>query len=73
MTTTTLPRATVRFATREDVPVIVSLIREAAEHEGRAQLVLHVADGDEARAAGAQFRVGRIGHRRTVEEIPATR
>jgi len=38
MTTTTLPRATVRFATREDVPVIVSLIREAAEHEGRARL-----------------------------------
>jgi len=29
----TAPRATVRFATREDVPVIVSLIRELAVYE----------------------------------------
>ena len=36
--TSTLPRATVRFATREDIPVIVSLIREAADHEGHAHL-----------------------------------
>ncbi len=38
MTPTTLPRATVRFATRDDVPAIVSLIREAADHEGHAHL-----------------------------------
>jgi GNAT superfamily N-acetyltransferase len=38
MNTPTLPRIAVRFATREDVPVIVSLIREAAEHEGHAHL-----------------------------------
>jgi GNAT superfamily N-acetyltransferase len=30
---TAMPRANVRFATREDVPVIVSLIRELAEYE----------------------------------------
>jgi hypothetical protein len=33
MTPATAPRATVRFATREDVPVIVSLIRELAVYE----------------------------------------
>src|SRR5246127_3189190 len=38
MNTPTLPRIAVRFATREDVPVIVSLIREGAEHEGHAHL-----------------------------------
>ena len=38
MNTPTLPLARIRFATREDVPVIVALIREAAEFEGHAQL-----------------------------------
>src|SRR3954469_21901215 len=38
MNMTTTPRTRVRFATREDVPVIVALIREAAEHEGHAHL-----------------------------------
>ena len=54
MTTTTLPRATVRFATREDVPVIVSLIREAAEHEGRAQLAVATPERLEAELFGDQ-------------------
>jgi len=38
MTLPTAPRLAVRFATRADAPVIVSLIREAAEHEGHAHL-----------------------------------
>ena len=38
MNMTTTPRTHVRFATRDDVPVIVSLIREAADHEGHAHL-----------------------------------
>ena len=38
MTLQTSPRLTVRFAAREDVPDIVSLIREAADHEGHAHL-----------------------------------
>jgi len=38
MNTTTPPLARIRFATREDVPVIVALIREAADFEGHAHL-----------------------------------
>ena len=38
MNTTPQPHARIRFATREDVPVIVALIREAAEFEGHAHL-----------------------------------
>ncbi len=38
MNTTTQPLSRIRFATREDVPAIVALIREAADFEGHAHL-----------------------------------
>ena len=38
MNTTPQPLPRIRFATREDVPVIVALIREAADFEGHAHL-----------------------------------
>src|SRR5438270_828129 len=53
MNTTTAPRATLRFATREDVPVIVALIREAAQHEGHAQLATATPERLEAELFGA--------------------
>ena len=54
MTTTTTPRASVRFATREDVPVIVSLIREAAEFEGHAHLATATTERLEAELFGGK-------------------
>jgi len=53
MNTPTAPRATLRFATREDIPVIVALIREAAEHEGHAHLATATPQRLEAELFGA--------------------
>ena len=53
MTPTTPPRTAVRFATRQDVPVIVSLIREAAEHEGHGHLATATPQRLEAELFGA--------------------
>ena len=38
MSIATAPKATLRFATRDDVPVIVMLIRDLADYEGHAHL-----------------------------------
>ena len=58
MTTFTAPRATVRFATREDVAVIVSLIRELAIYEKLEHL---------ATATPARLEVELFGDRPTCE------
>ena len=38
MSIATAPKATLRFATRDDVPIIVMLIRDLADYEGHAHL-----------------------------------
>ena len=52
MTTTTAPSATIRLATRADVPTIVSLIREAADFEGHAHLATATPERMEAELFG---------------------
>ena len=52
MNTTTQPLARIRFATREDVPAIVSLIREAADFEGHAHLATATPERLEAELFG---------------------
>jgi GNAT superfamily N-acetyltransferase len=53
MNTTTPQRITVRLATREDVPDIVTMIREAADHEGHAHLATATPARMEAELFGA--------------------
>ena len=52
MNTTTQPPSRIRFATREDVPAIVSLIREAADFEGHAHLATATPERLEAELFG---------------------
>ena len=52
MSTATAPRAVVRFATREDVPVIVSLIRELAVYEKLEHLATATPERLEAQLFG---------------------
>ena len=52
MNTTTQPLSRIRFATREDVPVIVALIREAADFEGHAHLATATPERLEAELFG---------------------
>ena len=54
MNTPTTPRATVRFATREDCPVIVALIRDLAEYEHLAHLATATPERLEAELFGAR-------------------
>ena len=54
MNTTTTPHATVRFATREDVPVIVSLIRELAVYEHLEHLATATPERLEVELFGAK-------------------
>ena len=54
MNTTTPPHATVRFATREDVPVIVSLIRELAVYEKLEHLATATPERLEVELFGAK-------------------
>jgi len=53
MNTPTPPRSTIRFATREDVPVIVSLIRELAVYEKLEHLATATPERLEAELFGA--------------------
>ena len=52
MNTTTQPLPRIRFATPEDVPVIVALIREAADFEGHAHLATATPERLEAELFG---------------------
>jgi GNAT superfamily N-acetyltransferase len=52
MNTTPPPLARIRFATRADVPVIVALIREAADFEGHAHLATATPERLEAELFG---------------------
>ncbi len=54
MNTPTRPHATVRFATREDVPVIVSLIRELAVYEHLEHLATATPERLEVELFGAK-------------------